>query len=297
MMGFHNGLDIAEPQTEAFDIMEITRVGPVKFLKDAPLGLLTHADAVVFNAYHQAFGSAVRSNADEKVLLRIFHRIIDEIGYQVGKMYFIGHDQVILGVELQFRPSPLSVQLQLEILHGFLDDSLGMDGTQVKLLLLPVEQRCLKNGLHLLVHTAIFFFYNAGEILRFLSVLDHLLVLQRIYGQGDGGQRRFELMGHVIDEIILDLTQFLLPEEGRHRHIKGSDDHNGKEDSAPDHPPHLAQCNVPEIRNNDDHQFVGQEAAYTQSFRSLQRIISGVIVDGIFKFPGEILRTDLGWTK
>ncbi len=66
-MRFDEGLNITEAQAEAFYIVQVAGVGAVEFFEDAALGLLAHADAIVFDANDQVLLGAMGNDADQEV--------------------------------------------------------------------------------------------------------------------------------------------------------------------------------------------------------------------------------------
>src|ERR1700744_6175646 len=62
-VGFDDGFDIAESEAKTFYIMQIAGMGAIELLEDAPLGLLAHTDAIVFDTDHEIFWRAVRNDS------------------------------------------------------------------------------------------------------------------------------------------------------------------------------------------------------------------------------------------
>src|ERR1700733_7606920 len=100
-------------------------------------------------------------------------------------------------------------------------------------------------------------------------------------------------MGHVVYEIVLDLTHLLLSDKGVHRHIKGRNDDKRKKDGACDHQPHLAKDDILVVWYNDDQDLIRQDAADIRIFGRLQKhkaaeILRGIL-DIIYKVRGSQL--------
>src|ERR1700737_4564251 len=67
VVSLYNSLYIAQSQTKAFDIVNISRMGAEEFFEDATLRLFTHPDAIVFDTDDQTTGRAVRRYADQEI--------------------------------------------------------------------------------------------------------------------------------------------------------------------------------------------------------------------------------------
>src|SRR6185437_7528769 len=290
-------LYITESESETFYVVQIAGMCAVKLLEDAAHGLFAHADPIVFDTDNEVLHRAMGDDADQQIFLRIFDRIVDEVGDDIYKVNLVGFEPVILCIQLQFGPTALAFQLEMEILHGFLDKDMRVQWFPVQLLFLPVQQGGLQDRFNLFIHPLVLFLDDPCEIFRFFAVMHHLLVPQRIYGKRDGRQRRFELMGHVVDEIVLYLTELFLPDKRVDGHIERGDDDQRKKNSSADHSLHFAQYNILEIGYDDCQDLVGQNGAAVGVFGSLQRAEEKFFVGGILDLFQEILRLQLGRAK
>ena len=66
-------------------------------------------------------------------------------------------------------------------------------------------------------------------------------------------------MGHVIDEIILDFTEFFLSEHGPDGKVKSSDDNDGKKNGSNDIAPEGFQYNILIVGYGDTQHFVSRK--------------------------------------
>ena len=61
--------------------------------------------------------------------------------------------------------------------------------------------------------------------------LRHALVIHHLCSQRDGGDRSLQLMGHIVDEIVLYLRIALLTEDNHNREEEGDEQYDGKDDA------------------------------------------------------------------
>src|SRR3984957_16234251 len=185
----------------------------------------------------------------------------------------------------------------MKILHRFLYKDVCMQRLEVELLFLAVEERGLEDGLYLFVHAAILFLYNAREVCRLFPDVHDFFIAQGVDAQRDRSQRSLELVGHVVDEIVLYFIKFFLTKEGIQGGIEGGDDNQGEEDGAHDHDMHLAEDDVFEIGYDHAQHLVGKRVADIRTFGCLQRQKNKLLSRGILYFLEVEFRLQLRWME
>src|SRR5438309_9217780 len=142
---------------------------------------------------------------------------------------------------------------------------MNVEGLPVELHFLAVHQRRFQNGFDLAVHPLVLFFYDATEVAELLHIFLHLLIPDSIYRKRDRCDRCFELMRHIIDEIILDLTQLFLSQHGSDSKIKSGDNDQREQNGRDDTRLQISEYNVLNIwYHNDDH-LVGSKVLCSRS--------------------------------
>src|ERR1700722_18403811 len=185
----------------------------------------------------------------------------------------------------------------MKILHRFLYKDVCMQRLEVELLFLAVEERGLEDGLYLFVHAAILFLYYTCEVRRLFPVMHYLFVAQGVYGEGDRGQGRFELVGHVVDEVVLYFAELFLAKQGVQGSIECRDDNQCEKDGAHDHDMHLAEDDVFEIGYDHAQHLVGKRVADIRTFGCLQRQKNKLLSRGILYFLEVEFRLQLRWME
>ena len=75
---------------------------------------------------------------------------------------------------------------------------------------------------------------DARNVVEHSLALRHRGVMEHLRGQRDGRDRCLELMGHVVDEVVLDFREPLLPEDGVDGEDEGDEQNQGKDDGRDD---------------------------------------------------------------
>lgn len=65
-VGFNHGLNITQPKTKTFYVMDITRMGTEELLKDSVQGFLIHANTIVFYLYFDGIACIAGLQFDNK---------------------------------------------------------------------------------------------------------------------------------------------------------------------------------------------------------------------------------------
>src|SRR5262249_31026690 len=133
------------------------------------------------------------------------------------------------------------------------------------------------------VHPLILFLNDPAEILHSRTVLYHFVVPQRIHRKRNSSERSFELMRHIIDEIIFYFAEFFLPYQRMHGDIKRTYNHKRKKYRPDNHPLHLLKHYGLEIWNDQYQLLIGNEVLKIATRRRLQQVNPGKVVSSIFK--------------
>lgn len=205
-------LDVAQAKPEAFDVVAVAVGDAIESLEDAPLMGGRDADAVVLDL--NVGEQLVRFQADGDVRLgpSIFHGVVDQVLDRLAEMQLVGDD----GAPVQLVDDP-EMDL-LARLEGDLPGELVDQRPWLKRLLVKTER------LSLIDRHAQYLLHQAGQVLELLLaerevlvpfrlVVDQVVGLERIDGRVGDGDRRLQLVCHVVHEVVLDLGDTLLPED------------------------------------------------------------------------------------
>ena len=102
--------------------------------------------------------------------------------------------------------------------------------------ILTVEHRHLQHFLYEEPQTLRLVIDDAPKMLSHSLALLHRLIIEHLSSQRNAGDRRFQLMRHIIDEVILDFSEFLLSEDEHQSDDKRNEQnqrkHHGRDDKA-----------------------------------------------------------------
>ena len=151
-------------------------------------------------------------------------------------MHLVDFHDSVHGIEICLDGTAVLLDLEFEGVHDIEYGGIGIDILDFQRRASAVEHRHLEHLLHLETQAFCLIVYHGGYLLEHGGTLAHALVVEHLCRQAYGGYGRLEFVCHVVDEIVLHLGQFLLPEghdngvdeyyqqnecEGERRHHEG----------------------------------------------------------------------------
>ena len=156
------------------------------------------------------------------LLRAVFNRVVEEVENNVGEVHLVdGHDGVE-GVEIGSDGAAVALHLELEGVDDVEYHCVGVYVFEAQGRLLPVEHRQLKHLLNLKAQAFGLVGYHRAYLLKHGRRLAHALIVEHLCRKRYRRYRCFELVRHVVDEVILHLGEFLLSE----RHYDGVDEYH-----------------------------------------------------------------------
>ena len=237
--------------------MHIARMYAVELVEDLLQVLLLHTQTRIIDGEIQMMFIIPCLHRDKQRLFRftILHGIVHQIEDHILKMHLIHIERGVYRLDIH-------VYLSTRMLYA--------EGERVGCILnylVQVELLLLEHRLLAVEHTHLqYLFYQEAESLRFIiyhttQMLLHLLalgnrwVVEHLCSQTDAGNRRLQLMGHIIDEIVLDLSISLLSEDDHDGEDEGDEQHQ-RENDARNHEAHTGEdvaVHIREVNLHDSH--------------------------------------------
>ena len=248
LVGFDHAGHVGQSDAHTFHVVAVAGGDAEEALEDAFEIFATDADAIVgdgdeelvslvFSAHHEPNGS---------VGTAVFESVVEEVVDEVGEVHRVAPDDGILGFELHRNMAVHAAGFELEGGNYFFDDAVGfnllkLEGGDV----VAIEHGHLQHLFDLHAQALCFVDNDAREVVEALFRAWEVLVGQHLRRQRNGGNGRLELVGHVVDEVVLDFRQALLAEDGvdgidKHREQDEGEDERGEHeldgvvDVAPD---------------------------------------------------------------
>ena len=161
------------------------------------------------------------------------------------------------------------------------------DFIQIELLLLEhrllaVKHTHLQHLFYQETESLRFIIYHTTQMLLHLLALGNRWVVEHLCRQTDAGNRRLQLMGHIVDEVILDLRISLLSEDDHDGEDKGDEQYQRKDDTR-NHEAHTGEdvaVHIWEVNLYDSHlrlRVVAEEYLRIAVFLTLVGIIRATV--------------------
>lgn len=206
---------IGQAETEALDVVAVAGIDAVEFVENLLEVVALYADAVVGDAYFEpVVGDVAAAYGKFKiaVLGAVLYGVVEQVEDYVGEVHLVDLDDGVHGVEVGGDAAAVFLNLELEGVDDVEYHGVGVDVDNLESTLLAVEHAHLEHLLDLEAQALGLVVDYGRNLLEHGRTLAHALVVEHLRGQADTRNRRLELMGHVVDEVVLHLGEFLLPE-------------------------------------------------------------------------------------
>ena len=225
-------LDVGQSEAEALDVVYVAGVHAIELVEDFPHVFAPHALSVVGDGETELIVLVPGANMDVYGLvgLSILHGVVHQVGNGILEVHLVHIDGRIYGFYL-------GVNLAAGVLHtqGERAGCLFKQFIDVEFLLferhrLTVEHRHLQYFLYEEAQAFRFVVDDAAQVLLHLRALGHALVAQHLRCQRDTADGGLQLVGHVVDEVVLDLCVALLAEDDHNGEDERDEEHQGEDD-------------------------------------------------------------------
>jgi len=105
MMALHYGAHIAQPETEAFHIVDVTRGHTVEFVEDPAVLGARDPDPIVAHRNRETSGIAPRGYHDTRFLGGILDGVVQQVVKHIGQVDAIALHMVQIRAQIEFDPS------------------------------------------------------------------------------------------------------------------------------------------------------------------------------------------------
>ena len=217
---------IVEADAKAFYVVDVAGGNSVEFLEDVFLVFFGDADAVVGNLKDGIACFGVGGDCDTRLLLGVFDGVVNEVVHHVGYVQVVGKQDAVDRGEVRGEASMSVLDGELETLCRLPDNAVQVDFFWLDGELFARHLGTLQKGLYQHTHTAVLVADDIDEVAPGGQVAGDTLIFQHLAGKAYGGDGRFYLVGHVVDEVGLHLVEFMLGQNGADgKHKEGGDKH------------------------------------------------------------------------
>ena len=164
------------------------------------------------------------------VVAFVLDGVVHEVENDVREVHFVDEDVRLVGPQVGSDGSACAFHFEAEGVDHAGEEVVCVDLTALEGGFLAVEHRHLQHLLHLEAQPLRLVVDDARNVVEHGLALAHGGVSQHLCGQRDGGDGRLELVGHVVDEVVLDLRQPFLAE----RDIDGVDERQEQDEREND---------------------------------------------------------------
>ena len=173
-------------------------------------------------------------------ILAVLDGVVHEVVQDIGQVEAVGQDSGLSDVD----PAVQGAALALGLHRCAFDDALQHfpegDMLLFEFEIAPFDLGQLQDLFHLVIQSLVLFPDDAGVAEQALILLYHRVGEEHIGRDLDCRDGGFELVGHVVDEILLQFRQPLLPQD--HKHGIGKEKDNDQQDGRKeDRQLHLAE--------------------------------------------------------
>ena len=149
---------------------------------------------------------------ERHILPSIFVSIVKQVEDDIGEVHLIYHANIIFCLERCLNLASCLFDLEREGIHYIVDQFVDRNIRKLEICLLTVEHRHLEHFFHLEAQALGLVGYDSTDVVEQCRRLVDRWVGEHLRSQRDGADRRFELVGHVVYEVVFHLAEFLLSE-------------------------------------------------------------------------------------
>ena len=165
------------------------------------------------------------------VWLAILYSVVHQVGDGILEVYLVDEDSRIHSLDLRIDMASSMFHSQRECRGDVLQQLVEVEFLLLERYRLFVEHRHLQHLLHKEAQTFRLVVDHTSQVFQHRRCLGYSLVVEHLCSQRDTADRRLQLVGHIVDEVVLNLRIALLAEDDEDREDKGDNQHNREDDS------------------------------------------------------------------
>ena len=229
-------LDVCETESESLDVVDVAGVYAVELLEYLLQVFAFDADAVVLDADAQLSGFVPGADGEFELSVGAFvlHGIVHQVEDDVGEVHLVDEDDGVFGFQAGDDLSSVLLDFEGEGMDDAGDEFVGVDFDHLEVGALVLVHGQLEYLLDLEAQALGLVVDGGGESAEHARRLGDGFVVEHLRGERDGGDGCLELVGHVVDEVVLDLGEFLLAEDEHHGDDEGDDEDEREDDGGHD---------------------------------------------------------------
>src|SRR5690606_6086768 len=194
----------------ALYIMYISCVFPIKFFKNPFKHYFAHSRSLIFDLYNDKIAYYLRGYIYFGRLWGIFYGIVQNIDDHIGKMHIVCQDLRAFRIKIGMDISAPIRYYQFYMGCGILNNIMYIYPILIDIQLVFFQLGNSQYIFYLGMHPLVFVPYHLQIPKYLVLIIDYFRVFYGFHRQIYGGNGRFKLMGHIIDEVGFDLRDLFL---------------------------------------------------------------------------------------
>ena len=212
----HHLLHVGQAESEALDVVLVAGMHAIELVEDALQVVLLYADAVVGDADAEvclALIEGVNLDGERLVLASVLEGVVQQVEDDVCEVHLVGVDEGIVGLELHVERTTYLRHFQREGVHHVLRYLVSIEFLKLQGDVVVVEEAHLQDFLHLKTKSSGLVVNHISQTFIGSCILVDALIRQHLGSKGNGGDGGLELMRHIVNEIVLHLTDLSLSDD------------------------------------------------------------------------------------
>ena len=233
-MQVHHVLHIGQAEAESLHVVDVARMHAIELLEHSLQALFLDADARVANREVEVLVVVPRLDVDVErtVGLAVFHGVVEQVVDHVLEVHLIDVHRRVHSLDLRIDFPARVLHAQREVVGDALHHFVQVELLFLERRVLPVEHRHLQHLFHEESQAFRLVVDHRAKVSGHLLALRHRVVVHHLRGERNAGDGRFQLVRHVVDEVVLDFGVSLLAEHENQRDDKRNDQHDGENDGG-----------------------------------------------------------------
>lgn len=224
-MIIHHMIHIIQAQAEPFHIMLVVGIETGERLKDQREVRLFNSQSIVNKRDHNVVPLVPGADGKFQGIFAVFDGVVDQVGESIGQVGKVAKNNVPFRTKIEFdRALTFSDSQMMDTRDPFkqaVDENV--------FLVLVREVIGAEHGKHLVHEVAHRFrFIRDHPEIGILGgfILFDRLILKKLAGQIDSGERSFQLMHHIVNHVLAELVDFVLSPEAQEKPDKAEEQHD-----------------------------------------------------------------------
>ena len=184
-----------------------------KLVKNSFQVFFTNANTFIFNGYNDTFFVIPCGDRYIRFILRVFNCIIYKVWDWIQKMNFINYNQRLGCLKINIDCSITVIDLECEIIHSLINNSMNIHLNQVKLHYHPLKYSHLKNFFNLKFQPHALIGNNFRQSVNVFILIGYRFISHHLGSKRNSWNWCFELMSHIVDEIVSYFWNLFLAED------------------------------------------------------------------------------------